>query len=107
MDRDKLYVQHIVEAIKKIRQYTKGITVEDFKKDALIQDGVVRQLEIIGEAARVMSEATKKKYPDIPWYNISGMRNRLIHEYFQVDIDAVWKTVIEDLQVLLEKFEER
>jgi len=107
MDRDKLYLQHIVEAIKKIRQYTEGITVEDFKKDALIQDGVVRQLEIIGEAARVMSEATKKKYPDIPWYNISGMRNRLIHEYFQVDIDAVWKTVTEDLQVLLEKFEER
>jgi uncharacterized protein with HEPN domain len=107
MDRDKLYLQHIVEAIKKIRQYTEGITVDDFKKDALVQDGVVRQLEIIGEAARVMSEATKKKYPDIPWYNISGMRNRLIHEYFQVDIDAVWKTITEDLQVLLEKFEER
>jgi uncharacterized protein with HEPN domain len=105
MDRDKLYLQHIVESIKKIRQYTEGITVEDFKKDPLIQDGVVRQLEIIGEAARVMSEETKKKYPDIPWYNISGMRNRLIHEYFQVDIDAVWKTVTEDLQLLLEKFE--
>ncbi|HUC02268.1 MAG TPA: DUF86 domain-containing protein [Candidatus Paceibacterota bacterium] len=105
MDRDKLYLQHIVEAIKKIRQYTGGISVEDFKKDALIQDGVVRQLEIIGEAARVMSEETKKKYPEIPWYNISGMRNRLIHEYFQVDIDAVWKTVTEDLGALLQKFE--
>jgi uncharacterized protein with HEPN domain len=107
MDRDKLYLQHIVEAIKKIRTYTEGITVDDFKKDVLRQDGVVRQLEIIGEAARVISEETKKKYPDIPWYNISGMRNRLIHEYFQVDIDAVWKTVTEDLQLLLEKFEQR
>ena len=107
MDKDKLYLQHIVGAIKRIKEYTEKITVDDFKKDLLIQDGVVRQLEIIGEAARVISEETKKKYPEIPWYNISGMRNRLIHEYFQVDLDAVWKTVTEDLQLLLEKIEKR
>ena len=107
MDRDKLYLKHIVEAIKKIKQYSEGITAEDFKKESLIQDGVVRELEIIGEAARVISETTKKKYPDIPWYDIAGMRNRLIHEYFQVDVEVVWKTVTQDLQILLDKFEER
>ncbi len=105
MDRDKLYLEHIIEAIGRIKRYTDGMTVENFKKDPLIQDGVVRQLEIIGEAARVISETTKTKYPKIPWYDISGMRNRLIHEYFQVDIDLVWKTVTQDLQVLLEEFE--
>ena len=107
MDRDKVYLEHIIEAVKRIKNYTSEIAVDDFKKDPLVQDGVVRQLEIIGEAARVVSEATKKKYPDIPWYNISGMRNRLIHEYFQVDIDLVWNTATEDLQILLKTFGEK
>lgn len=107
MDRDKVYLEHIIEAVRRIKNYTSEITVDDFKKDPLVQDGVVRQLEIIGEAARVVSEATKKKYPDIPWYNISGMRNRLIHEYFQVDIDLVWNTATEDLQILLKTFGEK
>jgi uncharacterized protein with HEPN domain len=64
---------------------------------------VIRELEIIGEAARMISENTKKLYSDIPWYEISGMRNRLIHEYFVVDLDAVWKTITQDLDALVEK----
>lgn len=105
MDRDKLYLRHIVEAIGKIRKYTEGLTLESFKGDTLVQDGVVRQLEIIGEAARMVSEATKKIHPNVPWYEIAGMRNRLIHEYFGVDLAVVWKTITEDLRVLVEKFE--
>ena len=104
MDKDKLYLQHIVEAVGKIREYTKGITLEEFKANTLIQDGVIRKLEIIGEASRMISENTKKLHQDIPWYEISGMRNRLIHEYFGVDLDAVWKTISEDLDILIEKF---
>jgi uncharacterized protein with HEPN domain len=104
MDKDKLYLQHIVEAVGKIRTYTEGLTLEAFKADSLRQDGVVRELEIIGEAARMISEKTKLSHPDISWYQIVGMRNRLIHEYFGVDFDAVWKTITQDLQILVEKF---
>ena len=105
MDKDKLYFQHIVQAVEKIREYTKGLTAEGFKTSTLIQDGAIRELEIIGEAARMISENTKKAHPDIPWYEISGMRNRLIHEYFGVDLDAVWKTITQDLDSLVEKLE--
>jgi len=103
MDKDKLYFQHIVQAVEKIREYTKNLTVEEFKDTMLIQDGTIRELEIIGEAARMISKNTKKLYSDIPWYEIAGMRNRLIHEYFGVDLDAVWKTVTQDLDSLVEK----
>ena len=100
MDKDKLYLQHVVEAVGRIRTYTEGLTLEAFKVDSLRQDAVVRQLEIVGEAARMVSEKTKLAHPNIPWYQIVGMRNRLIHEYFGVDFDAVWKTVTQDLQIL-------
>ena len=105
MDRDELYLSHIVEAVRKIRQYTEGFTLESFRGNTLVQDGVVRQLEIIGEASRMVSETTRKDHPDIPWYEIAGMRNRLIHEYFGVDLAVVWKTVTEDLEILVEKFD--
>jgi len=105
MERDKLYLAHIVEAIGKIGAYTEGLAFEDFKKNTLVQDAVVRQLEIIGEAARHVSETTRMKHPDVPWFEISGMRNKLIHEYFGVDIQVVWKTITQDLRALLEKLE--
>jgi uncharacterized protein with HEPN domain len=107
MDKDNLYLEHIVQAVGKIKTYTEGLTLEAFKADSLRQDGVVRELEIIGEAARMISEKTKAAHPDIPWYQIIGMRNRLIHEYFGVDIDAVWKTAAQDLQVLVDAFSEK
>src|ERR1022692_197277 len=105
MDRDKLYLQHIVQAVEKILSYTNSLTRDEFKHNMLIQDATIRELEIIGEAARLISEATKRAHPDIPWYEISGMRNRLIHEYFGVDLAVVWKTVTEDLEILVEKFD--
>ena len=77
MDRDKIYLTHIVEAVRKIRQYTEGFTFDSFKGNTLVQDGVVRQLEIIREASRMVSERTRRDHPDIPWYEIAGMRNRL------------------------------
>jgi uncharacterized protein with HEPN domain len=105
MDRDELYLRHIVEAVRKIRQYTEGFTLESFRGNTLVQDGVVRQLEIIGEASRMVSETTRKAHPHIPWFEIAGMRNRLIHEYFGVDLAVVWKTVTEDLEILVEEFD--
>lgn len=67
MDKDKLYLAHILEAIGKIRRYTHDVTFNEFKNSDLIQDAVVRELEIIGEASRHVSEAAKEKYPNIPW----------------------------------------
>jgi uncharacterized protein with HEPN domain len=107
MDKDKLYREHIIEAVGKIRTYTEGLTLEAFKADMLRQDGVIRELQVIGEAARMISEKTKQAHPDVPWYQIVGMRNRLIHEYFGVDLDAVWKTVTQDLRVLVDKCDDK
>jgi len=69
----------------------------------LIQSAVIRELEIIGEAAKNVSVETKSKHPDIPWKQMSGLRDKLIHDYFGVDLDAVWETVKRDLPVLKEK----
>lgn len=71
----------------------------------MIQDAVIRQLEIIGEAATRTSEEMQRRYDDVPWHDITGMRNKLIHGYFGVDVDVVWETVVEDLPELKRQLE--
>lgn len=93
------YLKHIREAIAKIEKYTKGGRAL-FMEDTMIQDSVVRNLEIIGEAARNLPVDLRKSYPKVPWRSITGMRNVLIHEYFGVDLDIVWKVVAQRLPVL-------
>ena|SRR3989344_6548974 len=105
MDKDRLYLDHIVQAIGKIERYTRDVALEDFRTNELIQDAVVRELEIIGEAVRYVSESTRQRYADVQWSQISGMRNKLIHEYFGVDVDVVWKTITEDLPPLYKQLE--
>jgi uncharacterized protein with HEPN domain len=83
-----------------IEKYTDEIDIENFLSDHLTQDGVIRQLEIIGEASNKLSKEYKDKNPEIPWKDIIGMRNKLIHGYFGVDIEAVWDTVQKDLPEL-------
>ena len=97
---DKIYLQHIIEAIGQIEEYMTGGDLKQFSETKLLQDGVIRQLEIIGEATKNISIQTRKKAPSIPWKSIAGMRDKLIHQYFGVDIDAVWTTVTQDLPVL-------
>ena len=82
-------LQDILKAIDKIELYLNGTTLNQFKKNELVIDAVIRNLEIIGEASKNISPSIKKQYPDIPWAEMSGMRNILIHEYFGVDLKIV------------------
>lgn len=91
------YLNDILESITDIEDFTKGMTFEGFSKDRKTIKAVVRSLEVIGEAGNKIPENIQESYSEIPWPEIVGMRNRLIHEYFGVDIDIVWQTISEDL----------
>jgi uncharacterized protein with HEPN domain len=97
---DSLYLQHIRDAISKITGYAGGISYEAFLENTLVQDGVIRQIEIIGEATKNLSGITRGQYKNIPWKDLAGMRDKLIHDYFGVDVDAVWETVNKDIPAL-------
>jgi uncharacterized protein with HEPN domain len=104
MDKDdSVYLRHILDAINTVEEYLQGVDEERFKATRLLQDGAIRQIEIVGEAVRHMSSDIRRTYPEIPWQDIAGMRDKLIHDYFGVDIEKVWDTTQEDLPVLKEK----
>jgi uncharacterized protein with HEPN domain/predicted nucleotidyltransferase len=93
--RDRDYLNHVQRAIQKIHRYSADR--EEFFRREEIQDSVIRGLEIIGEAVSRLSQSLKDAHPDVPWQQISGLRNRLIHGYFDAHLDRVWKTVEEDV----------
>ncbi len=97
---DLLYLKHILDAIFRIEEYTNNVNSETFPRNNLLQDGVIRQIEIIGEATKRLSKDIRKQYSKIPWKDIAGMRDKLIHGYFGVDVDAVWDTVQKDIPSL-------
>ena len=99
---DKVYLKHILDAISFIEKHCGKIIAVNFYKDALLQSAMVRQLEIIGEASKFISGETKKQLPDIEWKRIISMRNKLIHEYFGVDLNVVWTTIKKELPKLKE-----
>ena len=104
MNRDeKVYLQHIIDAISRIEEYLQGIDEGTFSQRPLIQDGVIRQLEIIGEAVKRISSELRERYSHIPWQDIAGTRDKLIHHYFGVDIEKVWLMVREDMPVFKEE----
>ena len=89
--------RHILDAINQVERYTLNVDKDEFLSNFMIQDAVVRKLEIIGEASRRISPEIKEKFSDIPWRDINAMRNKLIHEYFSVDAETVWNVVQLDL----------
>lgn len=95
-----MYVRHIHDAIRAVAAFLDGVQYARFTEDLMLQSAVVRQIEIIGEAANNISDAYQSRHDDVPWREIIGMRNKLIHEYFGVDLEAVWKTATEDLPQL-------
>lgn len=97
---DRAYYRHMYDAIQHISEYTRDMSFLDFSKDEKTIDACVRQLQIIGEAANQMSKDGRSVLPSIPWPDVVSMRNRIIHEYFGVDLGTVWATITQDLPIL-------
>lgn len=100
--KDQVYLEHILEAITKIESFTKGISRFDFDHNVMIQDAIIRNIEIISEATKKISNEFSQSHQEIPWSEMAGMRNKLIHDYMDVDLDVVWKTIEVDLPLLKE-----
>lgn len=92
----ELLLEDILECAGKIARYTKGISIEVFRQNNMLQDAVVRNLEIIGEAVRKLPEDFLEKHPDLPWREIAALRNILAHAYFGLDLEIIWTLAIEE-----------
>jgi uncharacterized protein with HEPN domain len=97
---DLVFIEHILESISAIEDFSKGINKEELISNRLKQSAIVREVEIIGEAVKNISEETKKKYPKVKWKEIVGTRDKMIHHYFGVDINIIWEIIKKDLPIL-------
>ena len=102
----RLFINDILECIERIEKYVSGLSYDDFIKDDKTKDAVVRNLEIIGEAANQIPMDIRERYKDIPWAQIVGLRHRLIHGYFVVDYDIVWNIISKEMPDLKIKIKE-
>jgi Uncharacterized conserved protein len=105
MLRDDAYLYDILESSRAALEYTRGKTWDEFSKDAMLQDAVVRRLEIIDEASGRISSEMQKKYPHLPWQAMKGTRNKIIHEYDSIELDIIWDIIQQDLPSLVTELE--
>jgi uncharacterized protein with HEPN domain len=98
----RLYLDDILESCKKIRQFTQDMSFQEFERDVKTQDAVIRNFEVIGEAANRLPEDVRSLHPNIEWAKIVGFRNILVHEYFGVKLETVWSAIQEKIPMLEE-----
>lgn len=100
MKDDKLYLIHIVECIEHIESYTENMDKEIFMDTSMVQDAVIRNLQVLAESTQHLSEQIKRIKPEIDWYKISGFRNILVHDYLGIDIESVWNIIEREIPLL-------
>ena len=101
MSRDSdIYLEDILEAIERIQGYVQDVTREDFETDGMRIDAVIRNLEVIGEAVKQVPDSVREKYPNVAWRKIAGLRDILIHKYFDVNLEVVWSVVQSNIPIL-------
>lgn len=98
--RDKSRLEHILQAIERLQNHAGSLPKEELERDVLRYYGIVKNIEIIGEAARMLTDNFKANHPDTDWRAIAGMRNFLVHEYFQVNSDVIWEVIHQDILAL-------
>lgn len=101
MWRDDAYVLDMLLAARKVLEFAEGVQWDQFKRDEVVQNAVMRQIQIMGEAARCVSAEYRSEHVNVPWGDIIGMRNRLVHEYFRILPRRVWDVVEEDIPKLI------
>lgn len=104
-ENDNVRIHHILDAAREAVAFSQGRSRADLDSDRKLDLSLVRLLEIIGEAARGVSQEFRQEHPDLPWKSMIGIRDRLIHGYFDVNLDVVWETVTQDLPPLVAKLE--
>ncbi len=105
MQRDESYLLDMLVAARKVVAYTRGVTWEAFHADTILQDAVMRQVQIVGEAGRALSDAFRQAHPEIPWQGIIGVRHRLVHHYFAIKLVMIWEVVERDIPALIGQLE--
>ena len=101
--KDKERLNHIISAIDRVKRYIAGKSYEDFVADDMMYYAVVKNIEIIGEAANMLTQDFTENHSETPWKMVKGMRNYIVHEYFQIDDEVVWGVATEDLSILREQ----
>ncbi len=106
MRSDEALLLDMLIAARRIQRFTDGMTLNDFNHSEVVQSAVLREIQVIGEAGRRVSDVTRVRYVNVPWAAIAGMRNRIIHEYFNIDLRMVWDTVQQDIPLLIAQLEQ-
>lgn len=93
----QIFIEDALVAVDKIARYTENVNYDDFCQNEMMVDAVLRNLEVLGEAARNVPDEIKVKYPHVPWKRMVGLRNIVIHEYFGIDLENIWKIIDENV----------
>lgn len=101
MPRDyRVFLDDILEAVRKVREYTEGLSYEQFSADQKTVHAVVWNLQIIGEATKNLPREIRSRYPDLPWRDMAGLRDVIVHQYFGIKLDVIWKIIRNDVPLL-------